>query len=64
MTGNLRAPERRRFPVSARESPKLKMASYVGGGVDRTLTEKVSRKKRMNLFIVIVRSKVFERGEL
>ena len=28
MTGKARAPERRKFPVSARESPKLKMDSY------------------------------------
>lgn len=28
MTGNARAPVRMKFPVSARESPKLKIESY------------------------------------
>lgn len=47
MTGNLRDPESRRFPVSARESPKLKMESYFGGGLHKTVNEKEKKKRKM-----------------
>lgn len=53
MTGNLRAPERRRFPVSARESPKLKIESYFGGGLHKTVNGKKKTKRKLMIFILL-----------
>ena len=54
MTGKARAPERRKFPVSARESPKLKMDSY-GLSRDETVLKrhrmKRKRMKKENLML-------------
>lgn len=45
MTGKARAPERRKFPVSARESPKLKIESYFRGAAEILQNKKQARKR-------------------
>ena len=59
MTGKVRAPERRKFPVSARESPKLKIDSYFRG-VAETLQNKRQARKRSGLIVYEVIEKIAE----
>lgn len=54
MTGKARAPERRKFPVSARESPKLKMDSYRLSHVDTVLKRHRMKRKGMRKENLIV----------
>lgn len=46
MTGNRRAPERRKFPVSARESPKLKMDSYCLSQVETVVKQHRMKRRK------------------
>lgn len=68
MTGNARAPERRKFPVSLRESPKLNIDSYFWRLDDKTkpkIWNKIMSKK-IFLFMVKVNDqsgKRFETGK-
>lgn len=58
MTGNASAPERRKFPVSLRESPKLKIASYLGEtdeDAPKAARKKKKKTKKLNtIFIVLL----------
>lgn len=68
MTGNASAPERRKFPVSLRESPKLKIASYLGEtDEDAPRAMKKKKKKMMNTemnAVFIVLSSEVEKGKV
>ena len=58
MTGNARAPETRKLPVSLRESPKLKIASYglAGLGIETTFPRKQNLKmiRSTKIFMVLL----------
>ena len=63
MTGNARAPERRKLPVSLRESPKLKIDSYFWGLDDKTKPKISNEIKRKIFFLFMVKTNNIKRLE-
>lgn len=58
MTGNARAPESRKFPVSASESPKLKIELYLKGLLVAYETVQKKQKTRGKLTVLMVTTEV------
>lgn len=56
MTGNARAPERRKLPVSLRESPKLNIESYFWGLDGKTKPRIWNKIVRNTIFLFMVKT--------